>query len=249
MQKSESERIRRLNLHRESIYRFAGEKFFPDAQIVLKPRVAYPWEAKMIGNYMRINKEFFRCPGRRNNPICDGVSDCGGVRSHSLPTEGGTEFVYPVLIDLLNYVQIKTGRRVVITCAHRCPIHNKYAEPMATHSKHLVGAEVDFYVEGYEQDMAQIVEILVRFYRESEVYATQSEYTSFSVCTGNPRSLAHPGWKNREVAIRVFGPDEGRDFDNRHEHAYISIELLYNREARKKVHYNWNTANQSLLYW
>jgi len=168
---------------------------------------------------------------------------------HSLPTVEGKEFVQPILIDLLNYIQEKTGHRIHITCGHRCPAHNKYADPQMTHSKHLVAAEVDFFVERMEHKSEEIVALLMRYYREREEYSGQSAYTSFGLCQRNTRKLAHPGWHNKEVIIRIYQKDEGRDLDNQHPYPYINIEVIYDPIARKMVHYNWSRANQSLMRW
>ena len=55
--------------------------------------------------------------------------DCGGPEKHSLPLREKKEFyLHSILIILLNYLQIQTGKRVVITCGHCCPEHNAYLD-------------------------------------------------------------------------------------------------------------------------
>ena len=142
----------------EYIYRNHDEYLFavqPPEKVLPLP---YPWEKGLTGNYPRITKEFFRCKGNSLDP-CHIVSeneeikryyDCGGIQKHSLPLRDNKEFIYPILIDLVNYIQAKNHKRVVITSGHRCPEHNAYTDPSTENqtSKHMLGAEVSFYVQG-----------------------------------------------------------------------------------------------------
>src|SRR5688572_14981430 len=133
----------------EFIYREEGEYHFNPPRSQLARRDPYPWEEGKVGKFPKITKEFFRCKGSLLNPPKPDA-DCGG--KHSLPLIHQKENVYSILIDLLNYLQQKTQKRVVITSGHRCPQHNTYVDPSARNqtSKHLIGAEVSFYVQGLE---------------------------------------------------------------------------------------------------
>ena len=162
----------------EYIYRNHNEYLFnpPKAEkIKLEP---YPWEKNLVANLPKITKEFFRCKGSGLNPervIEHGekvtrLSDCGGSEKHSLPLRNEREFIYPILIDLMNYVQSNTGKRVVITSGHRCPQHNLYIDPTPSNqsSKHMIGAEMSFYVQGMEHQPETIVKILTDYYANKE---------------------------------------------------------------------------------
>lgn len=243
--KSEQKKVSQRNLTIMPIERQEDEILFPSPSIQRKKREPYTWESKQIGQNRRITKEFFRCRGSTINPPIQIHKfqelvyhlDCGGIERHSLPLKNGEEFIYPILIDLLNHIQEKTGKKVVITCGHRCPAHNLYAEPSksAQSSKHLVGAEVDFYVEEFEQNPTQIIEVLESYFdaplMRSEKYSRSST----------------PAWYNKEVAITLFYAQEGRDFDNDHAYPYLSIQVLYDKENRRAVYFNWNQAYNGFL--
>ncbi|NGX32957.1 MAG: hypothetical protein K1060chlam4_01014, partial [Candidatus Anoxychlamydiales bacterium] len=80
----------------------------------------YPFEEETAG-FFKITKEFLRCKGNPLNPErvdtsnLDNVKvylDCVGPAKHSLPLMNEKEGVYPVLLDILNYIQRKTKKRV-----------------------------------------------------------------------------------------------------------------------------------------
>lgn len=165
----------------------------------------------MVGEHPRITEAFFRCKGSKHHAS----TDCNG--HHGLPNDGIPE----ILIDLLNDIQEKTGQKVVITCGHRCPQHNDFAEPEATHSKHMVGAEVDFYVQNI--DASKIIPLIVD--------------DSFKRYTKPDTNVSTPPWYNEKIFVKYFKADEGRDFDNRHPYPYISIQI-------RSIPYSWPTAHR-----
>lgn len=238
LEKSEEKKVRKQNLTISPIQRQSNEVLFSLPAPTLKTRTPYPWENKWVGPHLRITKEFFRCKGLSLNPPIkihrqsDFIYhlDCGGIESHSLPLKEGKEFIYPILIDLLNFVQKKTGKKVVITCGHRCPIHNLYVDPskQAQTSKHLIGAEVDFYVEGSEYFPQTVVEALLSYYDK-------------------PLECSGRSWKNQEISITLFERSEGRDLDNSHRYPYISIEVRYDRDSKRPVQYNWDRAHNGYI--
>lgn len=243
LEKSEQKKVREHNLTLSRIHRHSEEKTFFTPSSTLKKREPYPWESKRIGPHLRITKEFFRCKGYSLNPPIQIKTpdnrliyhqDCGGIDHHSLPIKHHKEFIYPILIELLNYIQAATGKKVIITCGHRCPTHNLYADPSKTGrtSKHQVGAEVDFYVEGMEHSPHAIAEMIMDYYKQKE---SHSRYTHF-------RETSH-GWTNHEVAIKLFRSDEGRDLDNSHPYPYIALEVKYDREAKRRIVYSWYEAH------
>ncbi|NGX50715.1 MAG: hypothetical protein K1060chlam2_00565 [Chlamydiae bacterium] len=245
LERSEQKKVRQQNLTVSPIERQEDEVFFPFPEIKVQKRASYPWESKRIGAHLRITKEFFRCRGNVLNPPIQLHKykklvyhlDCGGIERHSLPIKDGREFIYPILIDLLNHIQEKTGRRVLITCGHRCPAHNLYSDASkgARSSKHLIGGEVDFYVEGFEENPTAIVEVLQEYYG-----ATFQRSNRFS-------NGATPSWYNKEVAITLYHSHEGRDFDNDHPYPYLSLQALFDRESRRAVRFNWHQAYNGYL--
>lgn len=211
-----------------------------------EPLPTYPWDEQFVGKHPRITKEFFRCRGSRLNPPrtverAEGKEvhvDCEGGLCHSLPMRDHREEIYPILLDLLNYVQEKSGRRVVITCGHRCPKHNTYADASnfnAT-SKHQIGAEVDFYLEGLEQEPNRVVEWIQEYYRDQPSFGPFQRYEK------SDTNVSTPPWFNQEVFIKLFKADEGRDSDNVHPYPYICIQVRRDRDRNCRVTYSWDAA-------
>jgi hypothetical protein len=170
----------------EYIYRKHNEFLFPIPTPEKVPAKNYPWHKQLAGNYPKITKEFFRCKGSSLNPCHivqqndknQHIYDCGGFQKHSLPLKDKNEFIYPILIELTNYIQFKTGKRLVITSGHRCPEHNTYVDSSREnqYSKHMIGAEVSFYVLGLEDQPEAIIDLIQNFYQENLRYQRCKEY-------------------------------------------------------------------------
>jgi hypothetical protein len=248
LQRSEQEKIRRQNAKAEYIYRNRSDVFYPIASPEHTPRAPYPWETE--AHLPKITKEFFRCKGNPlSAPAFDPsdstpIADCEGSTRHGLPILQGKESVYPVLIELVNYIQQKTGRRVIITCGHRCPAHNLYSDPSKSNrtSKHQVGAEVDFYVQGMEDQPLEIVGLLMQYYQEHPAFKGQKEWSQFSRYDKPDSGTATQPWMNKEILIKLFQKEEGRDADNRHPYPYVSIQVRYDRDKRERVVFNYEQA-------
>lgn len=219
----------------------------------------YPWEEQRISDYPKITKEFFRCKGNSLNPVrCVANEkeiarffDCGGPQKHSLPLRGKKEFIYPILIDLLNYVQTKTGKRVVITCGHCCPEHNAYldASPANQTSKHMLGAEVDFYVQGMEYQPEKIVNLILAYYREPVKYRGLKDFEEFKRYDKEPTNVSTLPWYNKEIFLKLYRKSEGRDADNRHPYPYLSLQVRYDSELNQRVSYSWAQAFGNFHRW
>lgn len=249
---SQTKGLRKHNLKGEFIYRHQNEYFFRISDPQLVERETYPWEEKDDKGFPVITKDFFRCKGSSLNPVKiaqqNGESvryfDCGGVSTHSLPLKEGKEFIYPILPDILNHLQKKTGKKVVITCGHCCPTHNLYVDSSAKNqtNKHLIGAEVDFYIQGMENQAEQVVNIILEFYKEQPQYQGLKDFLEFKRYDKPDTNVATHPWYNKEIFIKVFKKTEGRDFDNRHSYPYISIQVRYDYHSKEKVQYSWDQA-------
>lgn len=222
-----------------------------------KESAIYPWGRKFVGNFPKITKEYFRCKGACSNPnklidVPGGsiyVSDCEGIRQHSLPLRDQREFIYPILIQLLNYVQAKTEKQVIITSGHRCSCHNRYIDPSPKNqfSKHMIGAEVDFYVKGIEKDPEKIVTLLQTYYQENPIYQGLTEYREFQRWEKSGSDVSTQPWYNKEVFIKLYKTNEGRNEDNAHPHPYIAIQVRYDQGRKERVLYSWEQAFRN--YW
>lgn len=253
MEYSEQEKIRRNNAKGEFIHRTHDEFHYMLTVPPHRVREKYPWEMSYIGKHPKITKDYFRCKGSSLNPPHVDYKDpmrpanyfdCGGFQKHSLPLRKDKEFIFPILIELLNYIQAKTGCKVVITCGHRCPVHNSYADNSIynQNSKHMIGAEVDFYVQGMEQKPEEVIKILMNFYKENPLYQVDKNYQTFERLNRGQLNIVTAPWFNKEILIKLYMKNEGRDFDNRHPYPYLSIQVRYDRELNEKVICNWQAA-------
>ncbi|MES2345571.1 MAG: hypothetical protein V4494_06520 [Chlamydiota bacterium] len=246
-QQSEQEKIRRQNAKGEFIFRKESERLYFTPSLNPHTREKYPWEDNLAGNNTRITKEYFRCNGSASNPLKlskEPLSDCGGKQRHSLPLQNNKEFIYPILIDLLNYLQQKTGKKVIITCGHRCPTHNTYADDSTLNqsSKHMIGAEVDFYLEGLEYSPESVINLIMEFYKTAPFSKGKKDYEEFLRYEKSDTNVSIPPWYNKEIMIKLYKKTEGRDFDNSHHYPYISIQVRFDRKLNERVIYTWQKA-------
>lgn len=216
-----------------------------------QPLPRYPWDWRWQSP-LPIGRYHFRCKGsslrpRRQAAVAGGdpLFDCDGeMLSHSLPLFEGEEGVYPCLIELLNYLQAKTGRAVVITSGHRCPSHNTYIDSSVENqvSKHQIGAAVDFYMEGYENSPEKLIELIGDYYREQPEWKGDTAFFPLQRWTKESHGVSCQPWYNRELFIKLYRADEGRNDDNCHPWPYLSLQVRWDRLRRERVEYSWKRA-------
>lgn len=234
----------------EYIVRYHDEYFFQETPPKLKEQQPYPWQ-KGSTAAKAITKEYFRCKGSPQNPpniiMKDGKEytryyDCSGSDRHSLPLRDDKEFIYPILLELLSYVQTQTGKTVVVTSGHRCPSHQAYLDPSpkASNSKHQIGAEVDFYVQGLEDAPQKVVQLISDYYKNDV-----KEYKTFQHFD-KATDVSTPPLLNKEIFIKIYKRHEGRNFDNRHPYPYISIQVRFDRQKDEKVLFSPDHAKKLL---
>lgn len=218
-----------------------------------QPSPPYPWEEGLVGNLPKITKEYFRCNGSLLNPEkmierngqLERITDCGGAEKHSLPLKDGLEFVQPILISLMNHIQAETGKKVVITSGHRCPEHNQYVDSSKSnlYSKHQVGAEVSFYVKGLEESPERVVQLLMDYYKNHQ----DEDFRQFQRYEKDDTGVITKPWYNKEIYIKLFKQNEGRNFDNRHPFPYIAVQVRYDPDSKERVIYSWDKAYKNYL--
>lgn len=182
----------------------------------------------------------------KEGKIVENIFDCNGSESHSLPIRHNEEFVYPILIELLNEIQASTGKPVIITSGHRCPSHNHYidASPKNQASKHQIGAEVSFYVAGLENTPDPILNAIFAFYKSNPRYTGEKKaYAEFERYEKETDVSTKP-WFNKEIMIKLYKPNEGRNGDNRHPFPYFSLQVRYDKDTNMRVAYSWKEAQQ-----
>ncbi len=253
LKESEYQKNRKKNTVAECIYRMEGDEYFAIQEPQYIERQRYSWEEVYIGDIPKINKEFFRCRGdavnqayvlknKRGEP--ERITDCVGKDRHSLPIINDKENIYPALIEILNFIQKESGRKVIITCGHRCPMHNRFSDPSNYNrtSKHMVGAEVDFYLEGLENKPEKVIELIMLYYNQTIPFAGKKAYEYFERYEKEDTNVSTYPRYNKEVFVKSFKADEGRDKDNDHSFPYISIQVRSNRDDGKRVTYTWEQA-------
>lgn len=239
----------------EFIYRKHDETTYSIPPPRFQSRDPYVWETDPSNQLPLITKEHFRCNGNILNPprciVVKGekqfLADCGGATKHSLPIRNGKEFIFPVLIELLNHIQQKTQKKVVVTSGHRCPDHNTYVDETIENcsSKHMIGAEVSFYIEGLQEHPDIALDAIQHYYKSHALYSQQKDYTDFKRYEkGNTCTSVLP-WYNKEVFIKVFQRNEGRNLDNSHPYPYISIQVRHDRDNNERVVYSWEKATKN----
>lgn len=219
----------------------------------------YPWKVKTIGNYPRITKEHFRCKGKCTNPdkLIEQagspfyVQDCAGTEQHSLPLREQKEFIYPILINLLNFLQASEKKPVIVTSGHRCPDHNRYSDSSTKnqYSKHLIGAEVSFYIKGLENSPEKVIALVQSYFLKNPGYQGLSDYQDFKRWDKQVLDVTTPPWYNKEIFIKLYHKNEGRNCDNDHPYPYISIQVRYDRDLKERVSYSWDKAFGNFWRW
>jgi hypothetical protein len=222
----------------EYIFRLDGESYYNiEAQNKNTPP-SYPWKKTYLSTHTPITKEHFRCKGSMLNApqkileTEECMFDCNGINSHSLPLKNEKEFIYPILLTLLNKIQEDLQAQVIITSGHRCPKHNRFCDPSVfnLNSKHQLGAEVSFYVQGYEWSPQKALESIFNYYEEAA-----PEYKEFQRYTQTNTNVAIEPWHNKEIFIKYFQKDEGRNFDNQHPYPYIAIQVRFDKELNERL--------------
>jgi len=248
------------NQKAEYIYRNHNESLFETPPPISLAAKIYPWDKGEVGSLPKVTKEHFRCKGSSLNPYILSqkpgeaqlhLYDCGGQEKHSLPLRDGKEFIYPILLELLNTIQVKTQKRVVVSCGHRCPVHNAYADPGPENqfSKHMIGAEVSFYVHGLEDRPEAIIKIIQDFFKEDPRYKGKKDYEEFKRYEKADANVSIPPWYNKEVYLKLYQMREGRNFDNRHPYPYISIQVRHDRDLNEKITYSWDKSHKNFHRW
>lgn len=216
---------------------------------------SYPWECQRT--ISPITKEYFRCKGSSLNPplpvlkegkLMENIFDCNGSTSHSLPLRHNKEFVYPILIELLNEIQNATGKAVIITSGHRCPSHNRYVNPSIKNqgSKHQIGAEVSFYVAELEHHPEIVLNTIFSFYKTGPLYLSRGKHFTEFQRYEKTTDVSTKPWFNKEIFIKLYHAHEGRNGDNPHHFPYFSLQVRFDKETNMPVTFSWHHAQHFL---
>ena len=128
-------------------------------------------------------------------------------KNTSLPLLNNKEFIYPILIDLLNYIQDKSDKKVVITSGHRCPEHNAYIDSSKENqaSKHMIGAEVSFYVKGLEDQPEKVIKLIQSYYQEKpKICRFKRISRNLNAMRKIITNVSSFPWMNKEIFVKLF---------------------------------------------
>lgn len=100
----------------------------------------------------------------------------------------------------------------------------------------MLGAEVDFYIEGMEYQTEKVVELIYAFYEDNRLlYKENKEYLIFQAQDPAKFGLTKAPLTNKEIVIKVFQSHEGRDFDNSHTFPYLCLQVRFDRNSNTRV--------------
>ena len=106
----------------------------------------------------------------------------------------------------------------------------------------MLGAEVDFYLQGMEEQPERIIDTILSYYAEQPKYKGQKEFLEFKRYEKEDKNVKVPPWFNKEIFVKLYRKNEGRDFDNRHPYPYVSIQVRYDFDLKEPVTYSWDKA-------
>jgi hypothetical protein len=224
----------------ERIYRLSNQKVYVESAMEIAVKEPYPWESGTA--FSKITVDRFRCQGShdRKEKERDGkiYKDCCGLADHGLPYGDNDEYVYPVMVSLLNKVQKAFNKKVVITAGHRCPAHQAYVTlGKSKISRYMIGAKVDFYLEGMEQDALTVVEKLKSFYEDDKGF---SEFYEVRNKDGTR------AWHNKEVIFTINTEGEHTVLLGK-KHAVVSIDVRYDRSKSEGIVLDWKRAYEGYI--
>ncbi len=231
-ERSEREKIKQQHVSLEEIKRLYRETKLYLPPLLANPLPLYPWDKTDRHGLRRITLEDFRCRGNKQNLMYlekgHAYFDCRGKLSHSLPVRQGKEFIYPHLIELLNFIQDSLGKKVYVIQGHCCPQHYGYANRSKSFpcNKYMVGAACDFYVASLEYEPEVGLKSLAQYYSPSAMLSSlvvyKNAYIKAQVHDGSYHALLHP---------------------------YLSVQILYDPSLQEGVSLDWKGAYNSCWQW
>jgi hypothetical protein len=76
------------------------------------------------------------------------------------------------------------------------------------------------------------------YYKETSLFKGDKEYLEFKRYEKEDVNTRTPPWFNKEIFVKLFMADEGRDFDNQHGFPYLSLQVRFDREKNEKVRFD-----------
>ena len=108
----------------------------------------------------------------------------------------------------------------------------------------MIGGACDFYVQGMEGRPEEIVKVIQNFYTRESRYHGQKDFLEFKRFEKST-TITKP-WYNKEIFIKIFKQDEGRNADNRHNFPYINLQVRFDRDRNLRVDFTSQDAERYL---
>ena len=54
---------------------------------------------------------------------------------------------------------------------------------------------------------------------------------------------------NKEILVKVYQAEEGRNLDNRHPYPYLQLQVRWDRDTKQPVSYTWHGAHRNYHRW
>ena len=112
----------------------------------------------------------------------------------------------------------------------------------------MVGAAVSFYIVGLEKAQEEIMKIILNYYRKSSLPEKErGKYLEFKQMEKG-EGCSMPSWYNKEICVKFYKENEGRDVDNSHPFPYVSIQVRFDRATQKEVSFKQSEADSIYRY-
>ena len=89
-----------------------------------------------------------------------------------------------------------------------------------------------------------VIRHVIDYYRDQP-----TEYSHFYRYSKRNTNVSTQPWYNKEIFLKLFNCEEGRDIDNNHNYPYLSIQVRYDFNETRWISYNWQTAFSGYMRW
>lgn len=165
----------------------------------------YPWNT-CYPRFLSLTKYSFQCPGTNPEANIPLHQKCLGALHHGLPLVNGKEYIYPRLIDLLNFLQKENKEKIMVIRGHLCPKAFSLLDPKEQHEKYLIGAMVKVSSQvNWEKNLSTLVK---KFYdkkkEEDPLYEIGSSTYPITFINQEFKFIIYPSLLTNIMEIEVL---------------------------------------------
>ncbi len=188
---------------------------------------SYQWE-KQHSPLPSFTKYSFRCTGTNQEENIPSYKKCLGTLQHGLPLYNGKEYIYPRLIDLLNFLQKENNEKISIIRGHLCPKVFALLDIKEQNNKYLIGAIVKISSKiNWEQNLPFLIK---KFYEKKK-----EENPLQEINNSNYPII----FTNNEFKFIIYKPLTTN---------IMEIEVLYDKEKDLTINFTIEDAQNYLHY-